>query len=74
MTDYDAMRSTIPFLITLLAVVVYVGSIFFFCQRRAKRPGDMSEWALPGASSHLAAKMLRGRFRPEVDSFTFLCG
>jgi uncharacterized membrane protein YhaH (DUF805 family) len=40
----DFMRSIMPFLITLLVVVVYVGSIvFFFCQRRAERPTQMSE-------------------------------
>ncbi len=40
----DFMRSIIPFLITLLALVVYVGSIvFFFYQRRAERPTEMSE-------------------------------
>ena len=40
----DFMASTIPFLITLLALVVYVGSIvFFFYQRRAERPTEMSE-------------------------------
>ncbi len=40
----DVMRSIIPSLITLLALVVYVESIvFFFSQRRADRPAEMSE-------------------------------
>ena len=40
----DFMRSIMPFLITLLAFVVYVGSIvFFFSQRWAERRTEMSE-------------------------------
>ena len=40
----DIMRSTIPFLITLLGILVYVGSIiFFFYQRRAEQPSETSE-------------------------------
>ena len=40
----DIMRSIIPVLITLLALVVYVGSIvFFFSRRRADRPTEKSE-------------------------------
>ena len=40
----DVMRSAIPFLITLLVFVVYVGSIiFFFYQRRVERPRQKRE-------------------------------
>ena len=40
----DSMRSTVPFLITLLVFVVYVGSIiFFFYQRREEQPSKTSE-------------------------------
>ena len=40
----EFVRTIIPFLITLLAFVVYVGSIaFFFSQRRAERPTETSE-------------------------------
>ena len=40
----DVMRSAIPFLITLLVFVVYVGSIiFFFYQRRVGQPSETSE-------------------------------
>ena len=40
----DSVRSTVPFLITLLVVVVYVGSIiFFFYQRQVEQHGETSE-------------------------------
>jgi len=40
----DFMRSIIPELITLLTFVVYAGSIvFFFYQRRVKRPSETSK-------------------------------
>ena len=40
----DIMRSTIPFLITLLGIVVYAGSIiFFFNKRREEQPSETSE-------------------------------
>ncbi len=40
----DFMRSAVPFLITLLVFVVYVGSIiFFFYQRRVEQPSNTRE-------------------------------
>ena len=40
----DFMRSTVPYLITLMVLVVYVGSlIFFFYQRRLEQPSKTSE-------------------------------
>jgi predicted membrane channel-forming protein YqfA (hemolysin III family) len=40
----DIMRSTVPFLITLLGIVVYAGSIiFFFNRRREEQPSKTSE-------------------------------